>query len=282
MSRVAFIGLGAMGSRMALRLLDRGHELVVSNRSPGRAGPLVAAGARSAATPAEAARGRDVVITMLAGPEALHDVTDGIAGAADAGTTVIEMSTVGPAEVRRLRARLPPEVGLIDVPVLGSIAEAESGTLTLLAGGPAEVVERWRPLLEALGTPRRVGGLGAGAAAKLVANAALFAVLTALGEAIALGDGLGLSRAATMEVLAATPLAEQALRRAATLERDDPPPARFALALARKDAGLVLAAAAEHGIDLPLAAAAGGWLADAERAGHGAADYTWVLDTITR
>lgn len=282
MTTVAVIGLGAMGSRIARRLLDAGHEIVVWNRTAARAAPLVALGAALAASPAEASRRADVTITMVADPEALAAVTEGPAGVAAgiaASGTLIEMSTVGPAAVARLAGALPAGVGLLDAPVLGSVSEAESGTLRVFVGGPPDLVARWSPLLAALGTPVHVGPLGAGASAKLVANSTLFGVLGVLGEALALAEGLGLSRDAAFDVLAATPLAAQAERRRPAIESGDYPP-RFTLALARKDADLVAAAAAAAGVDLRLAPAARSWLADAAAAGLGDRDYSALLVRI--
>jgi 3-hydroxyisobutyrate dehydrogenase-like beta-hydroxyacid dehydrogenase/mannose-6-phosphate isomerase-like protein (cupin superfamily) len=280
---VAFIGLGAMGSRMAGRLLEAGHDLAVFNRTPEKAAQLLRGGAVMATSPAEAARDAEVVLTMVSDPAALRAVTDGCDGVAVgvANTaTVIDMSTVGPREVVRLAAALPRGTGVLDAPVLGSIAEAEAGTLRLFVGGPADLAARWDPLLRALGTPLHVGGLGAGAAAKLVANSTLFGVLSVLGEAVALADGLGLTRDVTADVLATSPLAEQAKRREKTIAAEGVPPPRFALHLARKDAELVLAAAAERALDLRAASSTSRWLADAEAAGQGGADYTAVLSTI--
>lgn len=282
MSRVAVIGLGGMGSRIARRFLDAGHDVVVWNRSPARADALVELGASEAATPAEAAGRAEAVVTMLSDPAALAEVSEGpsgIAAGAGASTTVLEMSTVGPAAVTRLASALGPDTGLLDTPVLGSLTEAESGSLRIFVGGPEALVERWTPLLSALGSPRHVGPLGAGAAAKLVANTTLFGTLGLLGEALALADGLGLSRAAAFDVLAGTPLAAQAERRRAAIESGEFP-ARFSLALARKDADLIAAAAAEAGVDLRLAEAARAWLADAEAAGLGERDYSALLEWI--
>ena len=271
-----------MGSRIARRLLDAGHEVVVWNRTAERAAPLVEAGAVGAATPAEAAARAEAVLTMVANPAALRDVTEGEAGIAAGvgeGTTVIEMSTVGPEAVRRLASALGERVGLLDAPVLGSRAEAESGTLKIFVGGPPELVERWTPLLSVLGSPLHVGEVGAGAAAKLVANTTLVGTIGLLGEALALGEGLGLSREKTFEVLAATTLAAQAERRRESIESGEYPP-RFALYLARKDAELVVAAAREAGVDLRLTEAARTWLAEAEDAGLGDRDYSAVLAWI--
>jgi 3-hydroxyisobutyrate dehydrogenase len=275
-STVAVVGLGAMGSRIAARLLDAGHELVVWNRTAEKAAPLVELGAVAAASPAEAGERAEVVITMVADPAALAEVTEGPDGvAAAAGGTVIEMSTVGPAAVARLASALPEGAELLDAPVLGSRAEAESGSLRIFVGGPAPLVERWTPLLSVLGSPMHVGQLGAGAAAKLVANTTLVGTIGVLGEALALAEGLGLSRDKAFEVLAATPLAAQAERRREALEADEYPP-RFALYLARKDADLVL----EAGGDLRLTEAARAWLAEAEEAGWGDRDYSAVLAWI--
>jgi len=280
MSTVAVIGLGAMGSRIARRFLGAGHDVVVWNRSPAKADALVELGASAAATPAEAAGRSEAVVTMLSDPAALAEVSEGTAGiaaGAGASTTLLEMSTVGPAAVTRLASVLGPDTGLLDAPVLGSVTEAESGSLRIFVGGPAELVDRWTPLLSALGSPRHVGPLGAGAAAKLVANTTLFGTLGLLGEGLALADGLGLSRAAAFDVLAGTPLAAQAERRRAAIESGEFP-ARFSLSLARKDADLIAAAAAEAGVDLPLAEAARAWLADAEASGLGDRDYSAVLE----
>lgn len=281
MTAIGVVGLGAMGSRVARRLLDAGHDVVVWNRTPAKAGPLVGAGADSGAAPADVASRTDAVITMLADPDALRAVVegpDGIASAAPAAT-VIEMSTVGPAAISWLASALPRDIDLVDAPVLGSIGEVEAGSLKIFIGGPAALVERWSPVLETLGSPMHVGPLGSGAAAKLVANATLLGSLTLLGEAVALADGLGLAREAAFEVLGAGPLAAQAERRRAALETGDYPP-RFSLSLARKDADLIADAAAGSKVDLRLAASAGSWLADAEAAGYSERDYAAVLDYI--
>ncbi|MGH3092648.1 MAG: NAD(P)-dependent oxidoreductase [Gaiellaceae bacterium] len=184
MSTVAVLGLGGMGSRIARRFLAAGHDVVLWNRTSERMAPLEELGAVPAASPADAARRADIVVTMVADPAALRAVSEGPAGVAagiTGSTTLVEMSTVGPAAVLRLASVLPPGMGLLDAPVLGSLAEAESGSLGIFVGGPASLAERWRPLLSALGSPVHVGPLGAGAAAKLVANSTLFGALGILG-----------------------------------------------------------------------------------------------------
>src|SRR5256714_1743691 len=270
-----------MGSRIARRLSDAGHELVVWNRDPARAEPLVAAGALAAATPADVAKRVEAVITMVADPRALVDVTEGpegvLAGVGES-TTLIQMSTVGPDSISRLAALLPDEA-LLDSPVLGSVAEVEAGTLNVFVGGSPEPFEDWQSLLSTLGTVLHLGPVGAGTAAKLVANTTLIGVIGILGEALALAETLGLSREAAFEVLGRTALADQAERRRAAVESGEYPP-RFALYLARKDADLILEAAEKAGIELRLTKGAREWLADAEAAGLGDADYSAVLARI--
>ena len=281
MATIGVVGLGAMGSRVARRLVGAGHDLVVWNRDRAKAEPLAIAGAFVAESPADVGRRVEAVITMVADPQALGDVTegpDGVAAGVGEGTTVIQMSTVGPESTARL-ASLLADGALLDSPVLGSISEVESGTLNVFVGGQPELVERWRPLLSTLGTVLRVGQVGAGTAAKLVANTTLVGVINVLGEALAVGDALGLSRTTTFAVLGKTPLAEQAERRRPAIESDDYP-SRYALYLARKDAGLIVDAAAKAGIKLRVTEAAREWLAVAEDAGLGGEDYSAVLVPI--
>jgi 3-hydroxyisobutyrate dehydrogenase/2-hydroxy-3-oxopropionate reductase len=280
--RVTVIGLGAMGSRIARRLAEAGYRVSGWNRTPERTLELSPAGVAPASAPAAAARGADVVLTMVSDPEALAAVTEGPEGVAaglDARATVIEMSTVGPAAVSRLAEALPAGVRLLDAPVLGSIGEADEGSLQLFVGGAAEVVEQWSGLLRHLGNPIHVGPLGTGAAAKLVANAALLGTVGLVGETVALADRLGLPRDVAFRVLGTTPLAAQAERRRPAIESREHPP-RYALSLAGKDARLIVGAASGAGPELRLLRAVAEWLDDAQSAGLGASDYTALLTRI--
>jgi len=279
-TKVAVVGLGAMGSRIAGRLIAAGNEVVVWNRDNSKTVPLTQSGATAAETPAAAARRADVVITMVSNPAALRAVTegqDGVVAGAEDGTAIVQMSTVGPAPVLQLASALPSGVGLLDAPVLGSIAEAEAGTLHIFVGGDDEAVERWGPLLSTLGQVHYVGPVGAGSAAKLVANSTLVGIIGVLGEALALARTLGLPDKIAFDVLATTALGGQAERRRDSVESGEYPP-RFALSLAKKDADLILEAAPNA--DLRLMRAAQTWLADAERAGRGDQDYSAVLAEI--
>jgi 3-hydroxyisobutyrate dehydrogenase-like beta-hydroxyacid dehydrogenase len=283
-SRVAFIGLGGMGSRMARRLIDAGHDVVVWNRTRDRTEPLVDIGAEVAESPAAAARSVEAVLTMVADPRALRAVTegdDGVAAGVSDATVMIEMSTVGPAAVERLVEVLPARAEVLDAPVLGSLTEAETGALKIFVGGPEQLVSKWTPLLATLGLPMHVGPLGSGAAAKLVANSTLLVTLGMIGEALALGGALGLSRDATFEILAQTPIAAQAQRRRPQVENDDYPH-RFSLSLARKDADVITQAAGSSGAKVRVVDAVRSWFADAEVAGEGDHDYSAILAYIIR
>jgi 3-hydroxyisobutyrate dehydrogenase-like beta-hydroxyacid dehydrogenase len=283
MITVGMIGVGAMGSRIARRLLGAGYEVVVWNRTMEKTQPLADAGAGRERTPAEMTRRSDVVITMVADPTALKAVTqgrEGILAGADRDLILLEMSTVGPRAIAEAESLLPEGAGLLDAPVLGSLSEAESGALQIFVGGQATLFERWQPLLSELGSPLHVGPLGTGAAAKLLANSTLLGVLGVLGEALALANALGVPRDRAFEVLSKTPLAAQAEKRRPSIERGDYPP-RFRLSLARKDADLIVDASAAAGTDLRLAAAVQTWMAEAEVAGLADADYSALLGYIS-
>lgn len=273
-----------MGGPMAARLVSGGHDVAVWNRTPERAAPLVEAGARPAPTPAAAAAGAEVVFTMLSTPEALDEVLfgeEGVAKGLDDGATLVEMSTVGPAAVEQVREQLPAGVALLDVPVLGSVPAAREGTLQLFVGGDPELLERWRPVLERIGSIRHLGPLGSGAAMKLVVNATLGTLMTGLGEAMALADALGLDQEMALDVLAGSPIGVTTKSKRSHLARGTYPP-NFKLELAVKDMDLVTEAAASHHLDARLAAAARAWFHDADGAGLGPLDYSAVIAHIRK
>ncbi|MFD3562283.1 NAD(P)-dependent oxidoreductase [Streptomyces sp. NPDC058686] len=203
MEKIAFLGLGHMGAPMARHLLDAGHPLTVWNRTPEKAAPLVERGAVLADSPADAVRDADVVITMLATPDAVSEVADAIVPELRPGTYWAEMSTIGPDAVQQLAARLGDGVALVDAPVMGSTDKAEAGELGILAGGDADRIEG---VLAHLGTVTRTGAPGSGAALKLVVNTAVIGSVGLVAEAMALADALGLPEDVAKGALAAGPL----------------------------------------------------------------------------
>ncbi|GAA1823175.1 hypothetical protein GCM10009735_67480 [Actinomadura chokoriensis] len=233
-----------MGSPMAGRLLDAGHDVSVWNRTPGRTAPLAGAGAAVHATPAEAAAGRDLVITMLTDADAVEDVLfggDGAVRALEPGAVIADMSTIGPDAVRRVRDRLPDGVGHVDAPVSGSVPQAEAGELVILAGAADADLARCADAFEALGTVRHVGPPGSGAALKVVVNSVLVGNVAVLGEALALADRLGVDTGLALDALSR--ISPQARR---LLDGAGPP--RFTLALAAKDLALALGGPGRPGV----------------------------------
>jgi 3-hydroxyisobutyrate dehydrogenase-like beta-hydroxyacid dehydrogenase len=283
MAKVAFLGLGQMGTPMATRLVDAGHELIVWNRTREKADPLAERGAAVASSPSEAAAGAEFVITMLATPEALEEVlfgADGAAAAFEPGQILIDMSTVGPDMVRDAAARLPERVSLVDAPVRGSTSEAAEGSLIIFVGASEDDHERVRPLLESLGQVHRIGPPGSAAAMKVVVNATLAASIVALGEALALGASLGLDRATLFDVLADSAIGSSAKSKRPNVESGHYPP-RFKLRLAVKDLRLAVDAATNAGLDLKQAEAALAWLKEGVERGSGDLDYGAVVATIS-
>jgi 3-hydroxyisobutyrate dehydrogenase len=237
-TRIAFLGLGAMGTPMARRVLNAGYPLTVWNRSPRRAEPLVAKGAEQAPTPADAVRAADVVITMLADPAAVREVVAAFAPALRPGATLIESSTIGPDALREVAGLLPDGITLVDSPVMGSVDSAERGRLGVLVGGDADEV---LPLLELFGTVTRAGASGTGAALKIVLISAVVAGVTMIGEAMTLADAFGLPEDLVKTALTtASPMAGIAGR---AFSRDT----LYQIHLAAKDMGLATASA-----ELPL------------------------------
>lgn len=259
--RIAFLGLGAMGSRMAMRLLQAGHAVTVWNRSPGPARTLAAAGARRALSPREAADGADVVIAMLRDDEASSCVwsnpeTGALAGMPP-GAIAIDSSTLSVDAVRRLsQACAEAGVEFLDAPVSGSRPAAEAGQLVLLVGGDVQTFERAAPLLRCMGgAVNHVGPAGHGTLAKLVTNTLLGIHVSALAELIGLLREQGVAPEAVLAAVSGTPVwAPVDHYLAGSMLRADFSP-QFPVALMAKDFSYALQAAG-GGARMPTAAAA--------------------------
>ncbi|MET9020774.1 NAD(P)-dependent oxidoreductase [Actinopolymorpha sp. NPDC004070] len=274
--KVAFLGLGRMGAPMARHVLTAGYDLAVWNRTRDKAEPFGRDGAQVADTPARAVAGRQVVVLMLATPEAVRDVLfdpdDGVVNAAEPGTLVIDSSTIGPTASREVAARLAErDLRYVDAPVYGSVAPATEGTLRVFAGGDAEDFERARPLLELWGDPDKVdlvGPVGTGSAAKLVVNLTLGTSIAAIGEALRLGRELDLEQSLINSLIEASPLGAAFPPIRAIMESGQAQPANFELGLLRKDLDLCLAEVD----DLALTGAAREACQRAMAAGHASDD----------
>jgi 4-hydroxybutyrate dehydrogenase / sulfolactaldehyde 3-reductase len=283
---VGFVGLGAMGLPMALRLVEAGHPLGVVNRPSHAASELARRGARIFDTPAELARESRVVFTMLRDFAELDRVLFGEHGVVEAAPPqmlVVNMSTIGRSDTERMGSALAAsQLRMLDVPVGRGPAYARRGQLVLLVGGAEADIEEAEPLLRVLGDDLvRCGALGAGSAMKVVNNLLSCASLVATAEALALGVRSGLSIDVVLHVLGST--AARNVHVETTFKdkvlRGDLTPG-FALELANKDLGLALSMGSEAGIQLALGAAARQLLTQACARGDGRLDWTAILRVL--
>ena len=285
MEHIGFIGLGAMGTPMALNIRKAGYRLCVWNRNPAKVIPFNNLGITVCATPAEAAAGCDAIVIMVFGPEALHDVLHGDYGLCEKlrqGCTVINMSTVS-REATLAAAAAVEACGavFVDAPVAGSTKPAEDGALTILAGGDKTVVDRMTPLLKTMG---RVviycGPTGQGTAMKLFINLFLGTLMQSLAEGLCIGKKMGLETAgmlATIENSAvACPLFK--VKGAAIATGDFSK--NFSVDLISKDLNLLLEAADRLGVPLPLTAAAREAFSQARSMGFGDEDMAAVIKVL--
>ena len=256
---VGFIGLGRMGSGMAVNLLKAGHGVTVYNRTPGKAEALVAQGARAAASIFEACQGH-AVITMLANDDAVESVVlgdGGVLASLLAGAIHVSSSTISVALSEKLeKAHAKAGQRYIAAPVFGRPDVAAAGQLFVVAAGEKAAVETAAPLLDAMGQKTFVVSSSAKAAnlVKLSGNFLIASVIESLGEAIALVGKGGVDRRLYLEVLTSTLFSSPVYKTYGTLIVEGKfEPAGFAAPLGHKDIGLVLAAAEELRVPLPLA-----------------------------
>jgi 3-hydroxyisobutyrate dehydrogenase/2-hydroxy-3-oxopropionate reductase len=260
MATVAVVGTGRMGSAMAHALAGAGSTLILHNRTLDRCLPLAdELGARVADSPAAAAAEADVAITMLADGAAVASVwegEDGLLAGARSGSVLVDMSTVPPSTLRPYEAQARAAgAGILDAPVSGSTALAESGSLTLMVGGEASDLERARPVFDQLAKQVfHMGPLGSGSAMKLAVNAVIFGLNNALAEGLVLAERAGVDRELAYEVLANSAVGAPYVgyKRAAFLDPDGTPTA-FALELAEKDLRLITELAEALGVEMPQA-----------------------------
>jgi 3-hydroxyisobutyrate dehydrogenase len=262
MSKIAFLGLGAMGSRMAPHLVKAGHDVTVWNRSPAAGTAVVARGARSAATPREAAEGAEFVFSMLTDDDASKAVwmtadTGALAGLGR-GATAIEASTVSPEWLKSLAAAVEARgASLLDAPVVGSLPQAEAAQLVLLAGGAQEIFLMAKPVLGCLASVvHHVGPQGQGSTMKLAVNALLAIQVAAVAEILVTLDKLGIAPKRTLEIISGLPVMSPAGNGFAGLMVAGDFAPRFTAALIAKDLRYAVAEAAENTAKVPMLQAA--------------------------
>jgi 3-hydroxyisobutyrate dehydrogenase-like beta-hydroxyacid dehydrogenase len=285
MTRIGFVGLGSMGAPLAGRLLP-GNEVQGTNRTRARASALIAQGMIWRDTPREAAAGAQVVFSMVTDDAALAAITsgpDGILAGLAPGSIYVDMSTVSPQASRELATRVHRAGAImIDAPVSGSVPAAESGTLSIMTGGPAEAFGQVAPLLHRLGrSVTHVGGNGQGLVLKLAINISLAAQMLAFSEGLLLAERGGIDPALAARAMTESAIGSPMLQARAPLVLDLPERAWFDVRLMHKDIRLALETARESRIPLPAAAAADGALNEAEKLGFGHRDIAGLFRVLS-
>ena len=260
-SRLGFIGLGYLGSRIARRLVAAGFPMVVYDRDREKTKEFVAVGVPVAPNPETLAEEADVVLSCLPNDAAVKAVylgADKLLESARPGTRIVELSTIAPETSRLVHDTAAKfDVSMLDVAISGSTPAAEAGTLTLFGGGERKVFEAVQPIFAPIAKQWfYMGPSGSGVAMKLVVNTLLGLGMQSIAEAVALGSGLGLPRELFFDALAKTAVVAPAhAGKLTTAKRNDYAP-QFPIRLMRKDFGLILTAAAESGLSMPATEAA--------------------------
>ncbi len=280
--RVAFLGLGIMGQRMAANLVKAGHEVTVWNRTPKQV-----EGARIAATPAEAARGTEVVWMCVSDTAAVEQVlfgANGVESVLAPGMIVVDSSTISPSATLRFAERVRAKAAdYLDAPITGSKIAAGDGTLIFIVGASEELIARVRPLLDAMGkTVVRVGDTGKGQAAKIAMNLQIALIYEGFAEGLALATKLGVEPQRLVDLVKASMVRSGVVEYKApfVLRRDFTP--NFPLRLMHKDIHLMLDAAKEARVKLPALETVEEIYEVAEEEGLRDLDYAATLELLEK
>jgi 3-hydroxyisobutyrate dehydrogenase len=282
MSEIAFLGLGAMGSRMAANLVKAGHRVTVWNRSQRAVDPLVASGAKAAASPRAATYGAEFVIAMLRDDEASRqvwlDAKDGALAGMRKGALAIESSTLTPDWSRSLGQQAAESgIGYLEAPVAGTLPQAEGGQLIYLVGGESALLERAMPILKVMGSAvHHAGTPGTGALTKLAVNTLLAVQVAGLAELIPLLKRAGADAKSLLDVVAQTPVWSPVAARTAQSMLAGAFQPMFPVNMMAKDMGYALAAAGDPR-KAPLIAATRQIFADAIDHGLGDSNMTAIV-----
>jgi 3-hydroxyisobutyrate dehydrogenase-like beta-hydroxyacid dehydrogenase len=282
MKRVGFVGLGLMGAPMAANIAKAGFPLTVFNRSADKSAPLRDLGAHVAESPKELAARSDVVVTMLTDATAVGQMLrghEGLLAGGRPGLVLIDMSTVSPEQSRSIEAEVEANGWRkLEAPVYGSTGPAREGTLGIMVGGDAGLLEEHRALLQAMGRQIfHMGTMGAGALTKLAFNLVVAAEVNGLAAAMALLAGGGVDLEQGGEVIASTAVASDLIKRKiGAIVRQDYAPA-FPLKHLRKDLGLMLETGGALGVPLPATAAVHETYSAAAAQGYGEMDSIAVF-----
>jgi 3-hydroxyisobutyrate dehydrogenase-like beta-hydroxyacid dehydrogenase len=284
--RVGFVGLGIMGSRMAANLRRAGYELTVFNRTREKAEAFAGEhGGTVADTPADVGAASDVVITMVVDGAQVETALlgeDGVASRAGEGTLCVDMSTIAPADTRRIGAALAERgIGFVDAPVTGSSPKAEDGTLTIMAGGSEADFARARPLFEVMGElVVHVGELGQGQIVKLINNAVAATNASTLAQALVVGKATGVDLEALVKIMGGGSGGSTMLTLKAEPMLTHDYSTLFKLEHMLKDVRLCLEEGQAAGVPFPAAAHTREVLTAGMGRGLGDADFAAILEVV--
>lgn len=285
MAELGYVGLGVMGGGVVRRLLDAGHVVTVWNRTREKADPLLEAGALWADSPREVAERGEITFTMVTNTAAVQAVVEGPAGIIAGlvpGTVYVDMSTASPANTRELAEKVA-EAGadMLDAPVSGSVITLEQGKLSVMVGGDADVFERVKPVLEAIG-PRvfHVGPHGAAVTMKIAINLSLAVQMLAFSEGVLLAEKTGIPREKVVEVMLASVIASPMVTYRGPFVLEQPDEAWFDCRMMQKDLNLALELGRELMVPLPTTAATNELLTAANAMGIGGKDFAVLFDVL--
>jgi 3-hydroxyisobutyrate dehydrogenase-like beta-hydroxyacid dehydrogenase len=287
MTAIGFVGLGAMGSRIAGRLLASGNVVYATNRTRSKADPLVARGLIWCDSPREVAEHASVVFSMVTDTAALEAIAHGPRGVLAGlrpGSVYVDMSTVGPPASRALAERVEALGALmLDAPVSGSLPAAADGSLAIMVGGDPGAFARVEPLLRELGrTVTHVGDNGQALTMKLAVNISLAVQMIAFSEGVLLAERGGIDPELAIGVLNASAIGSPMLRARGPLLLDRPPEAWFDVDLMHKDVDLALEQGRKLHVPLPSTAVASNLLSSAQALGRGDQDIVAVFDVLAQ
>ena len=286
MMKIGFIGLGIMGSRMAANLAKAGYDIVLYNRTPEKAEAVVQYDrAQWRDTPIEVAKESDILITMLASPEAVREMALGENGFLDymrPATIWVDSSTVNPSFTVEMAAESNRrKVEFVDAPVAGSLVPAEKGELIFLVGGKDAMVEKCVPLFEAMGKKYvHVGENGKGTSLKMVFNLLLGQAMYAFSEGMSLGQSLGISQETLLEVLMGSPVVAPFISGKRDKLESGNYEAEFPLRWMQKDLQLASRTAYEEGVPLPAVNVIKEIYQMARKQGYGEKDFSAIYEFL--
>ena len=287
MPSIAFVGLGAMGSAMARRLLAAGHHVTGYNRTRAKAEALASRGLVVADSARAAVKGAEVVLSMVTDSDALRDVAlrdDGILAGLGRGAIWAEMSTVSPAVTRMLGERVQEKgATLLDAPVSGSTVTIAQGQLSFIVGGDPAALERVRPVLLAIGpTITHVGALGLAVTMKIAVNLSIGVQMLAFSESVLLAEKSGIPREKAVEALLKGVTASPMLKYRGPFVLDKPEEALFSVILLQKDMRLALEQGRAVGVPLPSTGLVHELLTGARGLGLAEKDFAALFDVLAK